>query len=59
MQFPCAVHKDHYDNVRIATDATELEAYRADGWITSDEWYQQVLGSTAETPRRKPKSEDA
>ena len=64
MIFPCAVHKDNYDNSRIAANADELEALRADGWITSDEWYKTVLGigvDEAEEPvkrGRKAKTEN-
>ena len=57
--FPCSVHKDSYENSQIARDAAELARFHEDGWLTSDEWYQQVLqipieSVTDESIRRKP-----
>lgn len=65
IMFPCAVHRDHYDNCRIVTNQSELDAYRADGWMTSDEWYSKILGVGAdviEEPAKRgpgrPRKED-
>ena len=41
--FPCSVHKDRYENCQIARDAAELDRFHEDGWLTSDEWYKQVM----------------
>ena len=41
--FPCSVHKDSYENSQIACNEAELAQFRADGWLTSAEWYQRVL----------------
>jgi hypothetical protein len=44
IMFPCAVHRDHYDNCRIVESQAQLDEFRADGWMTSDEWYSKMLG---------------
>ena len=65
IMFPCAVHRDNYDNCRIVTNQDELDVYRADGWMTSDEWYSKILGVGAaivEEPAKRgpgrPRKED-
>ena len=64
IDFPCAVHLEHYDDCNIAKDAEHLKELRALGYITSAEWYEKHLNivesdSIEETPRRgrKPKSD--
>ena len=44
IDFPCAVHKEEYDDCTIATDAEHLKELRALGYITSAEWYEKNLG---------------
>ena len=43
IDFPCAVHKEEYDDCTIATDAEHLKELRALGYITSAEWYAKHL----------------
>lgn len=43
IDFPCAVHKENYDDCTIATDAEHLKELRALGYITSAEWYAKHL----------------
>jgi len=43
IDFPCAVHKENYDDCTIATDAEHLKELRALGYITSAEWYEKHL----------------
>jgi hypothetical protein len=38
MEFPCSVHKDTYENSRIATTEEELAQFEADGWATSNDF---------------------
>lgn len=57
MQYPCSVHKDSYDNSRIAIDEQEFKLLSKDGWLTSQEWDDQ--GKEAPVKRvRTPKTED-
>lgn len=56
MDFPCSVHKDDYDNCKIAVDEKELKELHADGWLTSAEWYEKVLGITSEPSENAPKT---
>jgi len=64
MDFPCSVHKETYDNCRIALDEADLKVLHADGWLTSAEWYVNVLGIEGkiieEAPKRgrRPKIEE-
>lgn len=65
IDFPCAVHKEEYDDCTIATDAEHLKELRALGYITSAEWYAKHLNvvkldEISEKPKRgRPaKSED-
>jgi len=61
IDFPCAVHLDDYDSIKIATDESHLKELRALGYITSAEWYAKHLNvnvdiidsnETAEVKRR-------
>jgi len=55
--YPCSVHKDSYDNSRIAIDEQEFKLLSKDGWLTSQEWDDQ--GKEAPVKRvRTPKTED-
>ena len=57
IDFPCSVHKDTYENSRIAADAQELKELAKDGWLTS----QEFLGTSESIPKKrgpKPKSEE-
>lgn len=57
MQYPCSVHKDSYDNSRIAIDEQEFKLLSKDGWLTSQEWDDQ--GKEAPVKRvRTTKTED-
>ena len=65
IDFPCAVHKEEYDDCTIATDDEHLKELRALGYITSAEWYAKHLNvvkldEISEKPKRgRPaKSED-
>jgi hypothetical protein len=64
MDFPCSVHKGSYEVSKIAVDANELKEFKADGWITSAEWYVNILGIEGkiieEAPKRgrRPKIEE-
>ena len=55
--FPCAVHRDTYDNTQIARNESELAQFRADGWMTSAEWYAAMNGETKRKPGRPRKIE--
>jgi hypothetical protein len=64
IDFPCAVHLEDYNEIRIATNAQHLEELRAQGFITSAEWYEKYLNvvesdSVSDKPRRgrPPKSD--
>lgn len=63
IDFPCAVHLEDYNDIKIATDESHLKELQALGYITSAEWYEKYLNVVEleeinETPRRgrKPKS---
>jgi len=43
IDFPCAMHLEDYDSIKIATDAEHLKELRALGYITSAEWYETYL----------------
>lgn len=43
IDFPCAVHLENYDEIKIATDEAHLDELRALGYITSAEWYAKHL----------------
>jgi len=43
IDFPCAVHLENYDEIKIATDEAHLKELRALGYITSAEWYETYL----------------
>ena len=38
IEFPCSVHKDTYENSKIAVDAKELKELAKEGWLTSEEF---------------------
>jgi len=64
IDFPCAVHLEDYNDIKIATDELHLKELQALGYITSAEWYEKYLNvveleEISETPRRgrKPKSD--
>lgn len=60
IDFPCSVHKNTYENSKIAIDASELKQFQADGWMTSAEWHEKDLTDLSNTaPRRgrKPKTD--
>lgn len=65
IDFPCAVHLDDYNEIKIAIDAEHLKELRALGYVTSAEWYEKHLNvvessEISDKPRRgrPPKSED-
>jgi hypothetical protein len=43
IDFPCAVHLENYNEIKIATDEAHLDELRALGYITSAEWYAKHL----------------
>jgi len=49
IDFPCAVHLDNYDDIKIAVDESRLKELRELGYITSSEWYAKNLGIIAST----------
>ena len=62
IDFPCAVHLDDYNQIKIATNEAHLTELRKLGYITSSEWYAKNLGiidtNEADDPPkrgRKPK----
>lgn len=62
IDFPCAVHLDDYNDIKIAVNAENLIELRGLGYITSSEWYAKNLGiidanEAEDSPRRgrKPK----
>jgi hypothetical protein len=65
IDFPCAVHLENYDEIKIATDEAHLKELRALGYITSAEWYETYLNvvesdTVSDKPRRgrPPKSDE-
>lgn len=60
IDFPCSVHKNTYENSKIAVDEIELKEFKADGWLTSAEWHnktQEVVTEDAPRRGRKPKTD--
>ena len=60
MDFPCSVHKGNYEVSKIAVDANELKEFKADGWMTSAEWYGEI-SEPLDMPKhrgRRPKTDD-
>jgi len=43
IDFPCAVHLEDYNDIKIAADESHLKELRALGYITSAEWYEKYL----------------
>ena len=56
IDFPCSVHKDTYENSRIAVDAQELKELAKDGWLTSEEFLNPESVPKKRGP--KPKTEE-
>ena len=56
IDFPCSVHKDTYENSRIAADAQELKELAKDGWLTSEEFLNPESAPKKRGP--KPKTEE-
>ena len=57
IEFPCAVHGNDYDTIKIAVDEKDLAVLHAEGWLTSQEWYSKHLNvveleTIKETPKR-------
>ena len=57
MEFPCSVHKDSYENSKIAIDEQELKEFNQDGWLISEEFLNPE--SIAKNRGRPAKSEDS
>jgi len=57
MEFPCSVHKDSYENSKIAIDEQELKEFNQDGWLISEEFLNPE--SIAKKRGRPAKSEDS
>ena len=49
IDFPCSVHKDTYENSRIAADYNELKELAKDGWLTS----QEFLSPSEKAPKKR------
>lgn len=63
IDFPCAVHLDDYNDIKIATDEAHLQELRDLGYITSAEWYAKNLGiidsnEADDLPKRGRKPKD-
>jgi hypothetical protein len=56
IDFPCSVHKDTYENSRIAVDANEYKELAKDGWVTSEEFLNPESAPKKRGP--KPKAEE-
>jgi hypothetical protein len=57
IDFPCAVHLEDYNDIKIATDESHLKELQALGYITSAEWYEKYLNvvesdSVSDKPKR-------
>ena len=60
IDFPCSVHKNTYENSKIAINEKELKDFKADGWVTSAEWHEKDPTNLIDaTPKRgrKPKTD--
>ena len=64
IDYPCAVHLDDYNDIKIATNEAHLSELRSLGYITSSEWYAKNLGiiedngNEADAPKRGRKPKD-